>query len=249
MQAQKSSYVCDTLPAARLASDDAPMVYEEPVPEPQPPSRTPTPVAPRKLCVRHQRMADEGMNLKLQQSLDALPIEEREAVNAVWTNFSQSSHPRRALILQGLLTMCCFSQLSLLTEQLSHLIRIDPFAVLPREIAMAILGHLDATSLCRAAQVSGRWKNLADDDTLWRGICEQHIGQKCHKCGWGLPILEKKRICYRRPSASPNPPANLPLPSPCTPDPSSSSSSTASLKRNADDSSDLLSPPCQATEI
>ncbi|KAJ2917651.1 hypothetical protein MD484_g2785, partial [Candolleomyces efflorescens] len=255
MQAQNSSYVCDTLPAARLASDDAPMVYEEPVSEPSPPSRTPTPAPPRKLCVRHQRMADEGMNLKLQQvrsshllslriltrpqSLDALPIQEREAVNAVWTNFSQSSHPRRALILQGLLTMCCFSQLSLLTEQLSHLIRIDPFAVLPREIAMTILGHLDATSLCRAAQVSTRWRTLADDDTLWRGICEQHIGQKCHKCGWGLPILEKKRICYRRPSASPHPPANLPLPSPCTPDPSSSTS----LKRYADDSTDFLSPP------
>ncbi|KAF6764882.1 F-box/WD repeat-containing protein pof1 [Ephemerocybe angulata] len=153
MQSQKSSYVCDTIPAARLASStDLIAMHDPEEPLPEPPSRTPTPVPPRKLCVRHQRMADEGMNLKLQHSLDALPIEEREAVNAVWTNFSQSSHPRRALILQGLLTMCCFSQLSLLTDQLSHLIRIDPFAVLPRELAMTILGHLDATSLCRAAQ-------------------------------------------------------------------------------------------------
>jgi F-box/WD-40 domain protein MET30 len=165
----------------------------------------------------------------IEQSLDAMPLEEREAVNAVWSNFSSSSHPRRALILQGLLTMCCFSQLSLLTEQLAHLIRIDPFAILPREVSLKVLGYLDATSLCRAAQVTRKWKSLADDDILWRGICEQHIGQKCHKCGWGLPILEKKRS-YHPQSGSPSPSPALPLPSP-------------TLKRSLEDSVDLLAPP------
>lgn len=140
------------------------------------------------------------------QALDALRVEEREAVNAVWSNFSSSPHPRRALILQGLLTMCCFSQLSLLSEQLAHLIRLDPFAVIPREVALRVLGYLDATSLCRAAQVSKQWKSLADDDLLWRGICEQHIGQKCLKCGWGLPILEKRRMIRMPSTRSPSPP-------------------------------------------
>ncbi|KAF8634351.1 hypothetical protein AX15_000963 [Amanita polypyramis BW_CC] len=229
-----SSYVCDTIPPAKLAASssdhttpplspvpsdlDNPMIFEhtpslddifnsssisrpdesyrEEIPAP-PEQQLP----PRKLCVRHQRMADEGMNLKLQQSLDALPEEERQFVNSVWSNFSSSSHPRRALILQGLLTMCCFSQLSLLTEQLNHLIRIDPFAVLPREVSLKILSYLDATSLCRAAQVTRLWRALADDDILWRGICEQHIGQKCKKCGWGLPILEKNRAYKPRPSS------------------------------------------------
>lgn len=88
-----SSYVCDTLPAARLASgsSDHDTVQSR---SPSPPSTfevteeieankmdesdvvtnsedntTPTPSQPaaRKLCVRHQRMADEGTNLKLQQ--------------------------------------------------------------------------------------------------------------------------------------------------------------------------------------
>lgn len=251
-----SSYVCDTLPAARLASGsvddrtslddqhhsmafDPVHIVDEPVMTPkQPASRETTPQPPpRKLCVRHQRMADEGMNWKLQHSLDKLPVEERESVNAIWSNFSSSSHPRRALILQGLLTMCCFSQLSLLTEQLAHLIRIDPFVVLPREVGLKILSHLDATSLCRAAQVSARWRALADDNVLWRAICEQHIGQKCHKCGWGLPVLEKKRrMCYpanRSPVPSPTLPLQ-PLPGPA--------SSSSSRKRPAD-TSELLPPP------
>ncbi|TFK42875.1 quinon protein alcohol dehydrogenase-like superfamily [Crucibulum laeve] len=246
-----SSYVCDTIPAARLAQPGHP---SSPLPTPfddispleidhhhndhdhdhvNEPERS-SPPPPRKLCVRHQRMADEGTNLKLQQSLDALPLEEREAVNAIWSNFSSSSHPRRALILQGLLTMCCFSQLSLLTEHLAHLIRIDPFAVLPREVSLKVLGYLDATSLCRAAQVTRRWRCLADDDVLWRGICEQHIGQKCHKCGWGLPILEKKRR-YRLQSPSPCPSPALSLPS--------TSSALSSLKRAAEDPEQLLAPP------
>ncbi|KAI0350109.1 WD40 repeat-like protein [Trametes cingulata] len=187
----------------------------------------------RKLCVRHQRMADEGTNLKLQQALDALPVAEREAVSAIWSSFSSSPHPRRALILQGLLTMCCFSQLSLLTEQLAQLIRIDPFAILPREVSLKILGYLDATSLCRAAQVSRQWKSLADDDILWRGICEQHIGQKCLKCGWGLPILEKRRAVPLPPVSASASAAGSPSPSPSLP-----SSSTSRLKRPHESESD-----------
>ncbi|KAH9923993.1 WD40 repeat-like protein [Epithele typhae] len=201
-------------------------------------AQTRSETAARKLCVRHQRMADEGTNLKLQQALDALPVAEREAVSVIWSNFSSSPHPRRALILSGLLTMCCFSQLSLLTEQLAHLIRIDPFVILPHEVSLKVLGHLDATSLCRAAQVSRLWKGLADDDILWRSICEQHIGQKCAKCGWGLPILEK-----RRGLRLPTPPASAsPCPSPAIPHshppPDAVASYSQQLKRRLDDEPD-----------
>ena len=257
-----SSYVCDTIPPARLAissSDPKPTIFESlEVLDDAETYNVPPVQPPRKLCVRHQRMADEGTNLKLQQvrvywyhvlitillnfyvqSLDALSLEEREAVNAIWSNFSSSSHPRRALILQGLLTMCCFSQLSLLTEQLAYLIRIDPFVVLPREVSFKILGYLDATSLCRAAQVTRRWRCLADDNILWRGICEQHIGQKCHRCGWGLPILERRRAC-RPKSSSPCP---SPSPLPFSPPSHLQPTASTSLKRNAQDSSHILSPP------
>ncbi|SPC66194.1 related to MET30 - involved in regulation of sulfur assimilation genes and cell cycle progression [Ustilago sp. UG-2017b] len=151
------------------------------------------PPATRKLCVRHQRMADEGTTARLQKSIESLPLADQTAVNTVWSLFSSSSHSRRALILQGILTMCCFSQLSLLSSELALAIRIDPFSLFPREVSLKVLGHLDAMSLGRAAQVSRSWKQLADDDLLWRNMCEQHIERKCEKCGWGLPLLSERR--------------------------------------------------------
>lgn len=169
-------------------------------------------------------------------------MEEREVVNSIWSNFSSSPHPRRELILHGLLTMCCFSQLSLLTEQLAHLIRIDPFTVFPREVSLKVLGYLDATSLCRAAQVTKKWKTLADDDILWRGICEQHIGQKCTKCGWVLPKLEKKRAYHVSPSPSPDTPSSQKRPFDQE-DPASESTSRPPKRHRYEDPSPALHAP------
>ena len=71
--------------------------------------------------------------------------------------------------------------------------RLDPVELLPREVTLKIFGYLDAISLGRAAQVSRAWKGMADDDLLWRTMCEQHIERKCEKCGWGLPLLGERR--------------------------------------------------------
>ncbi|BEJ18157.1 hypothetical protein CspHIS471_0704340 [Cutaneotrichosporon sp. HIS471] len=148
----------------------------------------------RKLCVRHKQTANQNVNAKLQKSLDKLPISEREEITHLWSTFSAAAHPKRKIILEGILTMCCFSQLSHLSDSLNKIIRIDPFSLVPREVSLRILGYLDAISLGRAAQVSRSWKALADDDLLWRRMCGQHIDRKCDKCGWGLPLLERKRL-------------------------------------------------------
>lgn len=150
--------------------------------------------AGRKLCVRHKQMANQNINEKLQRSLDSLNPSERAAITQMWSTFSTAPHGKRKIILEGILTMCCFSQLSHLSDSLNQIIRIDPFSLLPRETSLRILGYLDAFSLGRAAQVSRSWKALADDDLLWRRMCGQHIDRKCDKCGWGLPLLERKRL-------------------------------------------------------
>ena len=97
-------------------------------------------------------------------------------------------------MLQGIITQCCFPQLSTVSREVQEQLKIDFLSALPTELSYKILSYLDTVSLCKAAQVSRRWRSLADDDVVWHRMCEQHIDRKCTKCGWGLPLLERKKL-------------------------------------------------------
>lgn len=153
-----------------------------------------------KFCYRHRpdmlcrRQADEPTMDKLQRNLEKLSENDRQAVVQVWSLFSAAPSKYRNLMLQGILTQCCFPQLSFLSTNVQKLIKIDFLSALPPEISFRILSSLDTISLCKAAQVSRKWRSLADDDVVWHRMCEQHIDRKCTKCGWGLPLLDRKRL-------------------------------------------------------
>ncbi|KAE8354922.1 putative E3 ubiquitin ligase complex SCF subunit sconB [Aspergillus coremiiformis] len=153
-----------------------------------------------KFCYRHRpdlkcrRQADEPSMDKLQKELETLPPRDQQGIAHVWSLFSAAPAKHRKLILQGIMSQCCFPQLSFVSATVRDLIRIDFLTALPPEISFKILCYLDTTSLCKAAQVSSRWRALADDDVVWHRMCEQHIHRKCKKCGWGLPLLERKRL-------------------------------------------------------
>ncbi|OWB74394.1 hypothetical protein B5S31_g4185 [[Candida] boidinii] len=153
-----------------------------------------------KFCYRHNptvrcnKNVDEAKMTEIQKSLEKFPNRDQEAISHVWSIFSAAPNQHRNLILRGLLSQCCFPQLSLISQEVSELIKIDFIEALPNEISLKILCYLDCQSLCNAAQVSTKWKELADDDRVWRYMCEQHIDRKCPQCGWGLPLLAVKRL-------------------------------------------------------
>ncbi|KAL8795318.1 MAG: hypothetical protein Q9195_002188 [Heterodermia aff. obscurata] len=153
-----------------------------------------------KYCYRHRpdlkcrRQANEPSMDQLQHEIEGLPHADQQAVTHVWSLFSAAPSKQRNLMLQGILTQCCFPQLSYLSANVRELIRIDFLSALPCELSFRVLCFLDTTSLCKAAQVSHKWRTLADDDVVWHRMCEQHIDRKCTKCGWGLPLLERKRL-------------------------------------------------------
>ncbi|KAG0320371.1 hypothetical protein BG000_003600 [Podila horticola] len=163
-----------------------------------------TPKSEKRLCYRHRpdlrskRAADEIQLEELQQDIKRLPQQDQQIISHIWSLFGSAPASHRQLVLSGLLTQCCVPQLSFLSNNIQPLLRIDFLSITPPEIAFRILSYLDATSLCHAAQVCKSWKRLADDDVVWHRMCEQHIGLKCTKCGWGLPLLEKKKVRSRR---------------------------------------------------
>lgn len=153
-----------------------------------------------KYCNRHRpdikcrRQADEPTMDQLQNELATLSNSDKQGITHMWSLFSAAPARQRNLMLQGILNVCCYPQLSFISSSVRDLIKIDFISLLPTELAFKIFCYLDTTSLCKAAQVSRRWRTVADDDVVWHRMCEQHIDRKCTKCGWGLPLLERKRL-------------------------------------------------------
>ncbi|KAL1956627.1 hypothetical protein VTO42DRAFT_6974 [Malbranchea cinnamomea] len=153
-----------------------------------------------KYCYRHRpdlkcrRQADEITMSQMQQELQTLSQSDQQSIAHFWSLFSAAPAKQRNLMLQGILAQCCFPQLSFISASVRDLIRIDFISALPPELSFKILSYLDTASLCKAAQVSRTWNCLADDDVVWHKMCEQHIDRKCKTCGWGLPLLERKRL-------------------------------------------------------
>ncbi|KAI7860975.1 WD40-repeat-containing domain protein [Circinella umbellata] len=149
-------------------------------------------------CYRHRpdlkEVRAEPSHENLYKELALLPLGDQQSIAKAWNTFSSAPATQRRLILQGLLTTCCTSQLSFLATSIKPLLCVDFTTILPTEICVKIFSYLDAQSLCVACQVSQKWKAIADDDILWHRMCQQHIDKKCHKCGWGLPLLQKRRI-------------------------------------------------------
>ncbi|KAK3322821.1 WD40-repeat-containing domain protein [Apodospora peruviana] len=151
-------------------------------------------------CYRHspdskcRRTADEAKMVMIQSELDKLSQADQQAITHVWSLFSAAPSRHRELMLQGILSQLCFPQLSLVSREVSESLKIDFITALPVEISQKVLCYLDTVSLTKAAQVSRRWRQLADDDAVWVRMCEQHVNRKCTKCGWGLPLLERKKL-------------------------------------------------------
>ncbi|KAF9696573.1 hypothetical protein EKO04_005439 [Ascochyta lentis] len=165
---------------------------------------TPTRHGNTKYCYRHRpdllcrRQADEPSMEQLQQELGRESQADQQSIANVWSLFSAAPARHRNLMLQGILAQCCFPQLSFVSSAVRNLIKIDFIGALPHELGFKILSYLDTTSLCKAAQVSRKWRQLADDDVVWHKMCEQHIDRKCTKCGWGLPLLDRARLRHEK---------------------------------------------------
>ncbi|KAI9178904.1 hypothetical protein H9P43_005566 [Blastocladiella emersonii ATCC 22665] len=111
----------------------------------------------------------------------------------MWSDFSHASSAARDAMLLGILDSCCMRQLTTVHRAIAPNMRMDIVGMLPVELSLRVLQYLDARSLCRAAQVSHAWARLANADEVWHRMCLQHIDKKCSKCGWGLPLLTRKR--------------------------------------------------------
>ncbi|XP_005373830.1 PREDICTED: F-box only protein 16 isoform X1 [Chinchilla lanigera] len=106
------------------------------------------------------------------QLLNDRVFEERRALLGKW--FDKWTDSQRRRILTGLLERCSLSQQKFCCRKLQEKIpaeALDFTTKLPRVLSVYIFSFLDPRSLCRCAQVSWHWKNLAELDQLWMLKC------------------------------------------------------------------------------
>ncbi|KAF2676653.1 F-box/WD repeat-containing protein pof1 [Lentithecium fluviatile CBS 122367] len=89
--------------------------------------------------------------------------------------FSDMNRAERLRLLGELLNLCDSHELSFVAEFVSPRLKKDPFMVLPTELCLRILECVDdPTTLARASQVSKKWRELVNDDTAWRLLCQKY---------------------------------------------------------------------------
>ncbi|XP_048186937.1 F-box only protein 16 [Perognathus longimembris pacificus] len=106
------------------------------------------------------------------QLLNDQVFEERQALLGKW--FDKWTDSQRRRILASLLERCSLSQQKFCCRKLQEKIpaeAVDFTTILPRVLSIYIFSFLDPRSLCRCAQVSWHWKNLAELDQLWMLKC------------------------------------------------------------------------------
>ncbi|XP_072354646.1 F-box only protein 16 isoform X1 [Scyliorhinus torazame] len=120
-------------------------------------------------------------------------FEERGELLGKW--FDKWTDSQRRKILLNLFERCTASQLKFCEQNLCSRVPVEALdftCFLPRVLALYIFSFLDPRSLCRCAQVSWHWKDLAELDQLWM--------PKCLRLGWYIsftPTLYEQRIWKR----------------------------------------------------
>lgn len=89
-------------------------------------------------------------------------------------------------VMYQLLKRCSKPVLKFIADIVNPALKYDFLSLLPLELSVNIVGHLDARSLCRAAQVSRKWRQIIDsDEKAWKRLFDAD--------GYTLPEGELQR--------------------------------------------------------
>ncbi len=92
----------------------------------------------------------------------------------------------KSYVMHQLLRRCPKPALRLVADVVNTALRCDFVGLLPPELSLNILKYLDARSLCRASQVSRKWRHLVNgDEQAWKDLFDAD--------GLSLPQGELKR--------------------------------------------------------
>ncbi|OQO11246.1 hypothetical protein B0A48_05502 [Cryoendolithus antarcticus] len=88
--------------------------------------------------------------------------------------FDSMPEALQTYVMYQLLRRSTKPTLQMIASVVNPALKCDPFNVLPAELGLNIARYLDAKSMCRAAQVSKRWRRLINtDERAWKNLLER----------------------------------------------------------------------------
>ncbi|KAF2860637.1 WD40 repeat-like protein [Piedraia hortae CBS 480.64] len=107
-------------------------------------------------------------------------------IPAMLDAFDNMPQDMKSWLVYQFLRRCSKTTLHVVANVVNPALKCDPFAFLPPELGLSIVRFLDAKTMCRAAQVSKRWRRLINgNETAWRDLLERD--------GFVLPFNEVAR--------------------------------------------------------
>ena len=153
-----------------------------------------------------QLLADHRADKEPQQSKSPPAEEELQAAPSKGVSvdeiprmldaFDHLPESMKSYVMYNMLRRCSKPTLRLVADTIDPALRCDYVKRLPVELSVQILNYLDAQSMCRAAQVSKRWRQLVDThESAWRDLIvldgfklkEAEVGKACAE-GWGWGV-------------------------------------------------------------
>ncbi|XP_039763765.1 F-box/WD repeat-containing protein 7 [Pararge aegeria] len=87
--------------------------------------------------------------------------------------FLQWSNGEKTQVIDAFINLCSPSHVRYMMKSIEPLFQRDFISLLPKELALTVLGYLQPKDLLRAAQTCRYWRFLADDNLLWKEQCRR----------------------------------------------------------------------------
>ncbi|KAK3707906.1 SCF ubiquitin ligase complex subunit cdc4 [Vermiconidia calcicola] len=88
--------------------------------------------------------------------------------------FDSMPQAMQSYLIYQFLRRCSKPTLQMVANVVNPALKCDPFNVLPAELGLSIVRYLDVQSMCRAAQVSKRWRrHINSDEKAWKDLLER----------------------------------------------------------------------------
>jgi F-box and WD-40 domain protein CDC4 len=120
-------------------------------------------------------------------------------MSSILDTFESMPQDMQTYLMYQLLRRCPKPILHFVADTVEPALKCDFLSLLPRELSQMVIGHLDVRSLCRASQVSKKWRQVIDtDEQTWKRLLDAQgfvssLGelQRAIREGWGWQHISR----------------------------------------------------------